>query len=235
MLNAFVLQVDQEGDFHDFQTSNFTESMSLDDVRRQAARAVSTILALTMTDAVSRSALMSNPGLVTHDNGNGTVEWQGLWLQSSGGNRETETWEAEELEGRYVIHWETERHGWGYGFRTPTMIAGVIIMMLHAVVVVLFSVYVLWFRVRGTGWASTAWGGLGEILALALASRKPRNEALVRRIASSDDKWNDSRTLVTVRTFDHMGVELVMDDGMGALEDPNRSGSRLTLGRSYSN
>lgn len=226
LLDSFVWPDDGESwDFSSFKTAKFIPQSTEDKNDVEAARAVATTLSLAIADAISRVALAQDLGLVIHNNNNGTVQWKQLWLQSSNGTSGSIEKDEKELQDAYAMNWRVERKGWGYGFKTPTIIFGVFLLLLHAGLVLVFCAYVLWFRLVSNGWASGAWGGLSELIALAFTSQRPTNP-VIRKIADGDDKWNTMTTPVFVRTVDHEGIELLLGDGSRA--------SRLTIGRVYS-
>ncbi|KAI9148799.1 hypothetical protein HJFPF1_10841 [Paramyrothecium foliicola] len=227
LLHSFLFPDNNEDwTFASFKTGNFTSQNVGGKADKEAARAVASTLSLALADGVSRVALDQDYGVVTRDNGDGTVECRQLWLQSMGGNGASFQRKQEQVQGLYVINWKAERKGWGYGFKSPAIIIGVVLLLMHAGLVVAFCAYVLWFRLRSHGWASGAWGGLSEMLGLAIASRRPSNHQLIRSIAEGEDKWNTMTAPVVVRTVDHEGIELLLGDV--------NHGSRLTVGRAYS-
>ncbi|KAH7322587.1 hypothetical protein B0I35DRAFT_407053 [Stachybotrys elegans] len=233
LLDAFINWRSRD-DTLSFQTSNYTSTVSARQRNNEAARAVATVLALAISEGVSRSSLMTDIGMILDTIDADAVLWKPLYLQASSEFSRPRDMLLSDIRGRYYpINWKVERRGWGYGFRTPTILGGVIILLAHAGLVVAFSVYVLWFRLRSHGWASGAWGGLSEMLALALSSRKPRDHQTLGELVAGGNKWQTMRTNVSVRTFNQEEVELVFDNIRGLPEAG--TGSRLTIGRAYSN
>lgn len=64
-----------------------------------------------------------------------------------------------------------KRYGYGFGYQdTSTVIFGLAVLLTHAVVAFAYILHSLYHRVAGTGFTSSAWGEMGEMLALALHS-----------------------------------------------------------------
>ena len=166
--------------------------LELDDMDRTIA----TILSLAVADGLSRATYTKNIGLVTRDYGNGSVAWQSLWHQAGEKREEEELIPATDLDDYYRLDWVVQRHGWAYGLRETTVIFAVVVLLIHVALVALYALYTLYFRTCGGGWASTAWGGVHTILALALASPAPANENLTRRLEKGRDAETQARVVV---------------------------------------
>lgn len=64
-----------------------------------------------------------------------------------------------------------ERYGYGYGFKGSATVAFALgVLLAHAVVAIGYILFSSYHRVFGTGFTSSAWGEMGEMLALALHS-----------------------------------------------------------------
>ncbi|KFA79184.1 hypothetical protein S40288_10714 [Stachybotrys chartarum IBT 40288] len=228
LLDSFVFEDDRDNELLSFKTSNYSLEAPAAEAHREAARAVATVLSLAVTEGVSRAALTYNLGLVRREYDDGNLLWKGLWLQSSDRVRDlfNTTYEEYDLAWATPINWKVDRRGYGYGFRTPTIVAGVILMLFHSALVVVFAVYVFCFRITSRGWASNAWSEFGELIALGVASRVPANQGLLRDIAAGEKKWTTMREKVHIRTVDGAATQLVVGH-------PHDS-FRLNPGRTYS-
>jgi hypothetical protein len=216
-------------EFASFKTPNFTAEASRGELYQQTARTAATTLALHMTEGLARVSYRSLVDLILKDNGNGTVEWANLFNQvielyqvSVGA---VQTMPASNFEGLQQYKWKVDRYGWGYGWRAPTVKAGIIMMMLHVAAVVAFGCYILWFRLVAHGWSTGAWGGFGELIALALVSIRPENQELARKLAMAEDRMGTLRTKVVVRAPDGNSLDLLLDE--------EKPGTRLVRGKTY--
>jgi hypothetical protein len=234
-IDAMLLEsTDEDGtfDYHSFasfKTPNFTADASRDELYQQTARTAATTLALHVAEGLARVTYTSTLDLVTKDNGDGTVQWANLFRQvinlAEANAGEVETQPAAVFEGMQRYKWKVDRYGWGYGWRAPTVKAGIIMMMLHVAAVVAFGCYILWFRLVAHGWSTGAWGGFGELIALALVSIRPENQELARKLAMAEDRMGTLRTKVVVRAPDGNSLDLLLDE--------EKPGTRLVRGKTY--
>ncbi|KAI0159643.1 hypothetical protein GGR57DRAFT_520906 [Xylariaceae sp. FL1272] len=128
----------------------------------------------------------------------------------------TETFSKDQTE----IIFEIQRYGWGYGLNTSTIWFSVIILLLHTVLVVIYFGYSFKFWYLRNGWTSAAWGGIGELLALAISS-PPADE-----LHNSGAGIERSRTWMTKlrireKDLDPDRIELVVGNRGGQLVNPD--------------
>lgn len=68
---------------------------------------------------------------------------------------------------------EVWRYGWGYEVKSTTVRLSFTVLAIYVALLISFFVYSIMFRMRKTGWTSSAWGAAGDIVALALVSEAP--------------------------------------------------------------
>ncbi|GAB7360016.1 hypothetical protein MBLNU230_g7541t1 [Neophaeotheca triangularis] len=186
------------------------ESLKLD--HDDIARTMATILSLTVAEGLSRVSLQLNIGLVLASHNNGSSLWQDL-LTQAGDLRTDAFWlPITDLDGLYSIVWKVQRYGRGYGRRETTVIFAIAILSLHIALVVLYALYMLYFRACGAAWASSAWGGMHELMALALASPHPVDVQLTTQL----EKGKRPETLVTIKAQGDGKLSMVLNEqGVG--------------------
>ena len=121
--------------------------------------------------------------------------------------------EAKVESGSTLIGFSIQRYGYGYGYQDRTVIFGLVILLTHAVVTVASIIYSILHRMLGSGFISSAWGDMGEMLALALHS--DRADAL-RNVGGGVDE-RDSWTM-RVRVRERRGDRLELVVGAGDLD-----------------
>ena len=84
---------------------------------------------------------------------------------------------------------------YGYGFTTTAIILSWTVLFLHLGLVLVHLVTV---AAAHRGWSSGAWGHLGEVVTLALNSRRPEGEML-RNTGGGVERWRTWRLKVLVR------------------------------------
>jgi len=94
---------------------------------------------------------------------------------------------------------------YGYGFNTSLEVLAFIVLLFHVAMVVVHLLMVVWVD---KGWTSNAWGGLGELLALAARSR-PSN--LLDNTGAGVHLKKTWRIMATVRESEFRdGLEFVL-------------------------
>jgi hypothetical protein len=215
--------------FQTFMTAKYNATTDNEVKYKDAANVVSTILSLAIAEGLSRVSFSRSLGIELKNYNNGTSLTKQLYQQSGGGQgaRYGATQEdTASLEQLTRVEWKVERRGMGYGLKSPNVVAGIALLLLHAAAVVLFSIWTLAFRMRAGGWANHDWAGTSELVALGLLSRTPEDLDTVTKIAAGEDKWNTMTTIATIRSVNNRTVEL----GIGKA----RQASRLRKGAAYS-
>jgi hypothetical protein len=99
-----------------------------------------------------------------------------------------------------TINIDVYRYGYGYGL-TPLSTAAVVILLIYCGCVVLYGLYKMIHWRRGSGWASSAWGDVSELLKLALLSHQT---------AELSHTGEESAWVKNVRVAEESGGRLAM-------------------------
>lgn len=86
-----------------------------------------------------------------------------------------------------------------------------VILLAHVAMVLVYTLYILLFRFSKRGWSSGAWGGLDEMLLLAITSR-PTETTRGAGTGISSNRMFEARARVRERGGD--GVELIVGEVM---------------------
>ncbi|KAI1347652.1 hypothetical protein F5Y01DRAFT_329298 [Xylaria sp. FL0043] len=141
---------------------------------KDAANDIAVVLSTIMADWIARSTFAGTnlTTVISAENNNkkdgGNVSTVDLLSQRTAQTFGTSPMTAFDDQTRVVF--TVQRYGWGYGLRTETIWFSVIILLIHVVLVVVYTGYSFAFWVREKGWNSNAWGTIGELLALAVLS-----------------------------------------------------------------
>lgn len=103
------------------------------------------------------------------------------------------------------IDFTIERYGYGYGWRG--VVFGLAVLLTHAAMAIGHILYLTMNRVAGAGFTSSAWGEMGEMLALALHSGRARELQNVGGGVEETSTWR-KRVWVQERGVDRL--ELVV-------------------------
>ncbi|KAI0147147.1 hypothetical protein GGR57DRAFT_261821 [Xylariaceae sp. FL1272] len=139
------------------------------DWKRVYANAVAIVVSTTITDWISRTALAGiNFTTVLSPEQDGHVNTIDLLNQKSSSAFQTQPVSAFDDETEFI--YTVQRYGWGYGLGSKTIRFSITTLLIHVVMVIVYFAYSLVFWCRAKGWTSSAWGDIGEVLALANTS-----------------------------------------------------------------
>ncbi|KAI1268909.1 hypothetical protein F5Y18DRAFT_372982 [Xylariaceae sp. FL1019] len=133
------------------------------------AEDIAVILSVRITDWLSRSTTSGTNFTalsISQDSGVSTMDLISQRRPEPVIINSTESFSKDQTE----IIFEIQRYGWGYGLNSSTIWFSVIILLLHTVLVVIYFGYSFKFWYLRGGWTSGAWGGIGELVALAMSS-----------------------------------------------------------------
>lgn len=192
------------------------------------ARIMGTILSMVVADGLSRHAYMWAQPYVLLDQDPDNLHFTPIegvgWV---GGDGELHAWlngSYSLLEGNYptLPTWthftlDAQRYGYGYSYRdNSTVQFALTILLIHAALAMGHIVHLLYLRWKG--YTSSAWGTMGEMMALALVSRKAKG---LRNVGAGVEKRESWSKVVRVWGRDGDRVELVVgkqDRGARRLE-----------------
>lgn len=114
-----------------------------------------------------------------------------------------------EFDGSFTrITFTIEQYGYGYGYRgSSTVQFALAVLLTHAAVAIGYILYSIHHRVIGAGFTSSAWGEMGEMLALALHSGRARELQNVGGGVEAKSTW---KMKVRVREREGDRLELVV-------------------------
>lgn len=114
------------------------------------------------------------------------------------------------------IGFTIRRYGYGYGYRdSHTVVFALAVLLAHAVVAIGYIFSSIYHRVVGVGFASSAWGEMGEMLALALHSGRARELPNVGGGVKAKSTWK-MRVRVRERGGDRLELVVGAEDVDGA-------------------
>ncbi|KAI1311991.1 hypothetical protein F5Y03DRAFT_261804 [Xylaria venustula] len=136
---------------------------------KDAANDIAVVLSTVIADWISRSTFAgTNLTTVTSTEKNGNVSTVDLLSQRTA--RTFGTAPASSFDDQTAVVFTIQRYGWGYGLRTETIWFSIITLLIHVVLVVIYTVYSFVFWWRAKGWTSKSWGTIGELVAMAVLS-----------------------------------------------------------------
>ncbi|KAH7111133.1 hypothetical protein B0J11DRAFT_619970 [Dendryphion nanum] len=106
-----------------------------------------------------------------------------------------------------------ERYGYGYGFRTATVYFGVIVLLAHIGLVIIYSIYAFYDFFYMTKWTSSAWGGIAEFAALLINSN---STVELQNTCAGVDARETWRKTVWIREIEdgHLGLVVGEKEGL---------------------
>ncbi|KAI1360397.1 hypothetical protein F5Y08DRAFT_348811 [Xylaria arbuscula] len=135
----------------------------------KAANDIAVVLSAVIVDWVSRSTFTDTSlTTVLSDPKDGNVSTINLLSQRTARNFGTAP--VSTFVNQTEVQYMVQRYGWGYGLRTETIWFSIITLLIHVVLVIVYTVYSFVFWWRSKGWTSNAWGTVGELVALAVLS-----------------------------------------------------------------
>ncbi len=174
-------------------------------------------IAAVVSEGLSRQAYKwTKPYLVFDEGPNNTtftnLEQQKGWNSSGLGitNMSLDAFDAIVDSGSTRIGFTIERYGYGYGYQDGTVMFGLVVLLTHAAVAIGYILYSILHRVFGAGFISSAWGDMGEMLALALRSDRARELQNVGGGVEESSTW---KMRVRVREVGGDRLELVVGAG----------------------
>lgn len=177
--------------------------VALDDIARRMA----TIISLAIADGLSRVTYGYRIGVVLDTHTDGSRLGQDLMFRAGHLGMDPHYVPSDQFDDFYSLEWKVQRYGRGYSLREDTVVFAIAILSVHVVLVAIYALYTLNFRLRGGGWASSAWGGVHELMALALASPRPTDIRLMKRLM--EGRSSEARVKVGVRADE---FEMVVSD-----------------------
>ena len=108
------------------------------------------------------------------------------------------------------VDFRIERYGYGYGYQDGTVMFGLVVLLTHAAVAIGYISYSILHRLFGAGFISSAWGDMGEMLALALHSDRARE---LQNVGGGVDESSTWKVRVRVRERSEDRLELVVGAG----------------------
>jgi hypothetical protein len=222
---SFIFDIGQKN--QNFLTDGDTYAMA-------ASETVATLLSLQLTDALARIHLSdAKEGIVVLNHVNDTYV-QVARLRYAAGldstfNGSTIPVSAVNDALPTGFTFKVSRYGYGYGLRTATAYFGVVVLLAHIVLTVIYILYALHEFFYVTHWTSGSWGDLGELMVL-LINSKPSTE-LQNTCAGIDSKLTWRKRVYIRETEDaHLGV--VVGESELKANGPVRRGVEYgTLGR----
>ena len=147
-----------------------------------------------------------------------------------------------ELEAMFSwVIFEVQRWGYGYGWsHDKTIKFGIVVLLVHAVFTVVYTIYRLWFfawpvRKRSDKvWASSAWKEPGELIALALTSSDERARQVHKGVAGGVENAETWRLKVRLRERGPRGLQLVLGNELpSSNEDEDWIDRKVEVGKKY--
>jgi hypothetical protein len=194
------------------------------DKDKAVAATVATILSLVVAEGMSRQQFPEQYVARVEDFNNGTSLLAPLWYRAAGFAEGRRVYSQEVIDTWTALDWKVERYGWGYSMQPPTTKAAVAILLTHVLVLLVYLVYVAWFRLSRKGWSSVAWSALPDLVSLALMS-SPRDSDSVAMLSTNGRKRRDPT--VKIRTYDGESPQMVIGQ-------PDYEGEPIMRGKKYS-
>ena len=213
-----------DGFFRDYSNVTMMQSLllpfvSISDDKRLAefkvpypgpavANVVETIVAMVVTEGLSRHTMNTVTSGLVHATSNGYI-WTNLNSASYLRTRKSYKHSLDVTsEGREWtrLGLEIQRFGYGYSLESRTVQFGVVVLCFYISVLATYVVYSSWYWIRG-GWRSGAWSQMEEIMALAMR----KNLGDVRGGVEKAETW---RIVVKVRVTSDEKLELVKNGGV---------------------
>ncbi|KAH7128169.1 hypothetical protein B0J11DRAFT_524301 [Dendryphion nanum] len=140
-----------------------------------ASNTIATLLSLQITDALARlrsysiktGDIITNTVNDTHSTLTPLTAFAGFNQLLNSRNLTTASLAPYQNRWTFSI----QRYGYGYGFRTATIYFGIIILLAHLGLVLLYFIYAFYDFFYMTKWTSSAWGGIAEFAALLINSK----------------------------------------------------------------
>ncbi|KAF2119278.1 hypothetical protein BDV96DRAFT_567297 [Lophiotrema nucula] len=192
---------------------NATFATDINNYMLIASETVATILGMMLTDGLARVQLtMAQQGDVITKHVNDTTvtaSWIAGFsgLSAVGGTRNVSAAEVALLPTSYTF--QVSRYGYGYGFTTATVYFGAAVLLSHTLLTVIYIVYALYDYLFVTRWTSSAWGGVGELIAL-LINSKPTTE--LQNTCAGIDSKHTWRKRVWIREVEPEHLSVVVGE-----------------------
>ncbi|KAH0425214.1 hypothetical protein CcaCcLH18_11107 [Colletotrichum camelliae] len=206
-----------------FTAPLFRQDTPFPEMVDSVGRTVARVISHTLVDGMSRVTYWNDLGLVREDYNNGTFSAVDLTNIAGGLIAKPQNTNTTMLANWTTFHWKLRRYGYGFGFASRTTQFGVVILLAHVAMVLVYTLYILLFRFSKRGWSSGAWGGLDEMLLLAITSR-PTKTTRFAGTGISSNRMFEARARIRERGYDE--VELIVGD---ETEDEHR----LRQGKKY--
>jgi hypothetical protein len=175
-----------------------------------ASETVATLLSLQLTDALARVLLAdAQKGLVILGQINDTYVQAAQLYHAAGlgsslnGSAVSASIVNEKLTPGFTF--KVSRYGYGYGFRTATIYFGVMVLLAHSLLTVIYIIYALYEFFYVKHWTSNSWSSIGDLIVL-LINSEPSME-LQNTCAGIDSKltWR-KRVYIREMADTHVGV-----------------------------
>ncbi len=184
---------------------------------------VQATIAAVVVEGLSRQAYnWTKPYLVFDERPNNTtftdLEQQFGWNTSGlvSLNKSLAALDADVRTSSTPIDFTIERYGYGYGYHSSATVAfGLAVLLTYAAVAIAYILYSIYHRVVGSGFTSSAWGKMGEMLALALHSGRARELQNVGGGVDAKSTWK-MRVRVREREGDRLELVVGTEDLEGA-------------------
>jgi hypothetical protein len=175
-----------------------------------ASETVATLLSLQITDALARIHVSdAQNAFVVLNNINDThvraarLNHLAGILSTINGSAVSVSLVEEALPTGFTF--KVSRYGYGYGFRTATIYFGVMVLLAHSLLTIVYIMYALYEFFYVKHWTSNSWGSIGELMVL-LINSKPSTE-LQNTCAGIDSKMTWRKRVYIRETGDaHVGV-----------------------------
>lgn len=181
-----------------------------------ASNTLATLLSLHVTDALSRLrsfSIYSGRIVTSRDTPNSTI-WPLVAFAGSNSFSLTNTIASallDQVTNRWII--SVERYGYGFGFRTATVYFGIIILLAHIALVLIYILYAFYDFFYLTQWTSSAWGGIAEFAALLINSKQTKELQNTCAGVDASETWRRNVWIREVED-DHLGIVVGNDDGL---------------------
>jgi hypothetical protein len=151
------------------------ENFDVNDYAMSASETVATVLGLQLTDALARvrlsevlsGFLVTGQVNATHD----SISWLAGSIAGIDAQGDANV-PAKDVEAMPTkILFQVERFGYGYGFKSATVWFGVMILLAHTLLTIIYMIYAIIDFFWVSKWTSSAWGDIGEFAALLINSK----------------------------------------------------------------